>query len=153
MSKLRVLIVAAVACLAVGSVAVAAAKPHHHHKPKKVKVKTKVNLTYHVGQVPGTYDPYNPYNPYDPNGQNASFTGKVKAKKGCARRRKITVSRLGDTSSAKDGQFSFAVNAATAQPGNYRIRVKGKKFTKGHGKHKRIIKCQPESKTLTIVSS
>jgi hypothetical protein len=152
MSKLRVLIIAAVACLAVGSVAVAAAKPHHHHKPKKVKVKTKVNMTYNKGQEPGTYNPYSPYDPYDPNGRNASFTGKVKAKKGCARRRSITVSRLGHTSSTKDGQFSFAVNGTAAEPGNYRIRVKGKKFKRGHGKHKRIIKCKPESKTLTLVA-
>ena len=76
----------------------------------------------------------------------------MKAKKGCARRRSVTVSRLGHTSSAKDGQFSFAVNAAAAETGNYRIRVKGKRFKKGHGKHKRTIKCKPTSKTLTIVS-
>ncbi len=152
MSKLRLLVVAMVACLAVGSVAVAAAKPHHNHKPKKIKVKTKVNLNYTPGSAPTTFDPYNPYSPYDPDGQNASFNGKVKAKKGCARRRSVTVSRLGQTSSDRDGQFGYAVNGAAAEPGNYRIRVKGKKFTRGSGKHKRIIKCKPASKTLTIVS-
>lgn len=152
MRKLRVLGVALVACLAVGSVAVAVAKPHHH-KPKKIKVTTKVNLTYTKGTAPTTFDPYSPYSPYDPNGQNASFSGKVKAKKGCARRRSVTVSRLGKTSSDSGGQFSFAVNGAAAEPGNYRVRVKGKKFKRGHGKHKRIIKCKPESKTLTIVQN
>ena len=150
MSKLRLLVVAMVACLTVGSVAVAAAKPKD--KPKKIKVNTKVNLNYTNGSAPTTFDPYNPYTPYDPNGQNASFNGKVKAKKGCARRRSVTVSRLGQTSSDRDGQFSFAVNGAAAEPGNYRIRVKGKKFVRGKGKRERIIKCKPESKTLTIVS-
>src|SRR4051812_34797100 len=97
MRKVFVLVGAALTCLAIGFIAVAAAKPHHHHhhKPHKVKVKTKVNFTYTAGHAPGTYDPYHPYDPYDPTGQNASFQGKVKAKKGCARRRSITVSRLG----------------------------------------------------------
>lgn len=161
MSKLRLLVVAGFACLAcvaVGSVAVvsvAGAKPHHHHhhKPKKVKVKTKVNFSYAAGQPGGTYDPYHPYDPYDPNGQNASFQGKVKAKKGCARRRSITVSKLGHTSSAKDGQFGFEVSGPSAAAGNYRIHVKGKTMERGHGKHKRKIRCKPVSKTLTIVSA
>ena len=152
MKGLRLLGVAMAACLAVGAVAVAVAKPHHHHHKKKVKVKTRVNLTYH-GAWGRDVDPYNPYGEYDPYGQNASFTGKVKAKKGCARRRSITVSGLGHTSSAKDGQFGFDVAGAAAAPGNYRIHVKGKKFKRGHRKHKRNIKCKPESKTLTIVSA
>jgi hypothetical protein len=140
--------------VAVGSVAVAAGKSHHHHhKPTKVKVSTRVNLTYHVGQGAGVYDPYHPYDPYDPYGQNASFTGKVKAQKGCARRRSVTVSRLGHTSSDKDGQFAFDVAGASSPSGNYRIHVQGKSFKRGHGKHKRIIKCKPASKTLTIVSA
>ena len=152
MTKLRLCVMAVVALVAVGSVAVAVAKPHHHHH-KKIKVKTKVNLTYHQGTEPSVYDPYNPYNPYDPYGQNATFTGKVKAEKGCARRRSITVSRLGHTSSSRDGQFAFNVSSANAAAGNYRIKVQGKTMERGHGKHKRKIRCKPTSKTLTIVSN
>ena len=153
MSKLRFVVLALAACVAVGSVAVAVAKPHHHHKPHKVKVKTKVNFVYTAGHAPTTYDPYHPYDPYDPTGQNASFQGKVKAKKGCARRRSITVSRLGHTSSARDGQFGFDVDGPAAQTGNYRIHVKGKTMKRGHGKHKRKIRCKPQSKTLTLQST
>ena len=93
MSRLRVVVLALVACFAVGSVAVAVAKPGDDKKPKIKKIKTKVNANYQAGQAPSTYNPYQPYNPYDPDGTNATFTGKVKAKKDCDRRRKVTISR------------------------------------------------------------
>ncbi len=155
MSKLRFLVLALVACVAVGSVAVAAAKPHHHHhhhKPKKIKVHTRVNLTYTAGHAPTPFDPYHPYDPYDPTSANAQFSGKVKARKGCARRRSITVSNLGHTSSDRDGLFGYTVDGPAAATGNYRIHVKGKTMRRGHGKHKRKIRCKPTSKTLQIVS-
>lgn len=151
MRKLRVLSMALVACLAVGSVGVAVAQSEKG-KPKKVKVKTKVNVGYTPGKPPTTYDPYQPYNPYDPDGTNAVISGKVKAKKGCARRRSVTVSRLGQTSSTRDGQFSFTIQGNSATPGNYRVRVKGKKFTKGGGQRKKKIKCKPTTKTLVLAN-
>jgi ABC-type oligopeptide transport system substrate-binding subunit len=155
MSKLRFVVLALVACVAVGSVAIAVAKPHHHHHHhhKVKKVKTRVGIAYANGQAPTTYNPYQPYDPYNPNGTNATFSGKVKANKGCDRRRKVTVTRVGETSSSKDGQFSFTYQGANAPAGNYRVKVTGKSFTRGHGKHKRKFKCKPTTKTLTIVSS
>jgi hypothetical protein len=156
MSKLRFVVLALVACFAAGSVAAAAAKPHHHHhhhKPKKIRVNTKVNFTYVAGHAPGTYDPYQPYNPYDPNGQNATFQGQLKAKKGCARRRSITTSSLGHTSSGRDGTFAYTVNGPNAADGSYRVHVKGKTFMRGHGKHKRKIRCKPATDTLTLQST
>ncbi len=125
----------------------------HHHKPKKIKVHTRVKFTYTAGQSPTPFDPYHPYSPYSPYGENASFTGKVKAKKGCNRRRSVTVSSLGHTSSEKDGTFGYAVGGPAAANGDYRVHVKGKTRRKGHGKHKRKIRCKPVSKTLTIVSA
>jgi hypothetical protein len=157
MMKLRFLIVAAVACFSVGAVSAAVAKPHHHHhhhhKPKKLKVRTKVNFTYTAGQAPTTFDPYHPYDPYDPYGQNASFQGKLKAKKGCARRRSITTGALGHTSSAKDGTFGYTVDGPAAADGRYRLHVKGKTFMRGHGKHKRKIRCKPAFYTLMLQSA
>ena len=157
MKKLCLGVVASVAFLLVGAVAVAVAKPHHHHhhhhKPKKIKVKTKVNFTYTAGHAPGTFDPYQPYNPYDPNGQNATFQGQLKAKKGCARRRSITTSSLGHTSSGRDGTFAYTVNGPNAADGSYRVHVKGKTFMRGHGKHKRKIRCKPATDTLTLQST
>jgi hypothetical protein len=156
MNKLRFVVLALVACFAAGSVATAVARPHHHHhhhhKPKKVKVHTKVKLTYTPGHSPTTFDPYHPYSPYDPSSQNATFQGTVTAKKGCARRRSVTVSNLGHTSSGRDGTFGYTVNGPAAANGQYNIHVKGKTFMRGHGKHKRKIRCKPVSKTLTIVS-
>lgn len=152
MSKLRVLVMALVACVAVGSVTVAAAKPGHH-KVKVKKIKTKVNVGYQPGQAPTTFDPYNPYNPYDPDGTNATFSGKVKAKKDCDRRRKVTISRLGQTSTSKDGQFSFTFPGNSATPGNYRVRVKGKRYSRGGGRHKKKFKCKPTEKTITIIAA
>jgi hypothetical protein len=155
MSKLRLVVLALAAGIAVGSVAVAGAKPHHqqnHHKPKKIKVPTKVNFTYTAGHSPTSFDPYHPYDPYDPTSANAQFNGQVKAKKGCASRRIITVSSLGHTCSARDGTFSYAVNGTAAANGDYRVHVKGKTMERGHGKHKRKIRCKPVSKTLTLVA-
>lgn len=138
---------------AVASISVAVAMPHHHHKPTKIKVHTKVDLTYIAGHAPGTNDPYHPYEPYDPYGQNASFQGKLKAKKGCARRRSISAGALGHTSSAKDGTFSYTVNGPNAADGKYRVHVKGKTYMRGHGKHKRQIRCKPATYTLTLQST
>lgn len=150
MSKLRVMVMALVACFAVGSVAVAVAKPDD--KPKVKKIKTKVNVNYQAGQTPGTFDPYQPYNPYDPNGRNAAFTGKVKAKKDCDRRRKVTISSLGQTSTSKDGQFTFTFPGTTAAPGKYNVRVKGKRYTRGSGENKKKFKCKPKEKTVILAA-
>ena len=153
MSKLRVVVLALVACFAVGSVAVAVAKPGDDKKPKIKKIKTKVNANYQAGQAPSVYDPSQPYNPYDPDGTNATFSGKVKAKKDCDRRRKVTISRLGQTSTSKDGQFSFTFPANAATPGNYKVRVKGKRYKRGNGENKKKFKCKPTEKTITIVAA
>ena len=153
MSKLRVLVMALVACVAVGSVTVAVAKPGDDKKPKIKKIKTKVKITYQAGQGPGTYNPYQPYDPYDPNGTNATFTGKVKAKKDCDRRRKVTVSGLGRTSTSKDGQFSFTFPGSSATPGNYKVRVKGKRYSRGNGDRKKKFKCKPTEKTIPIIAA
>ena len=65
MIKLRFVVLALTAFVAVGAVAMAAAKPHHHHHHhhKVKKIKTRIGVTYTKGQAPTTYDPYNPYNP------------------------------------------------------------------------------------------
>jgi hypothetical protein len=153
MTKLRVLVMALVACFAVGSVAVAVAKPDDNKKPKIKKIKTKVKVNYQAGQAPSTYNPYAPYDPYDPDGTNASFTGKVKAKKDCDRRRKVSISGLGQTSTSKDGQYSFTLPTNAASPGNYKVRVKGKRYSRGSGDRKKKFKCKPTEKTLTIVAA
>jgi hypothetical protein len=148
------MVVALVACFAVGSVAVAVAQPDASHKKTKIKkIKTKVKVSYQAGQAPSTYNPYQPYDPYDPDGTNATFSGKVKAKKDCDRRRKVTISRLGQTSTSRDGQFSFTFPGNSATPGNYKVRVAGKRYSKGQGRHKKKFKCKPTEKTITIVAA
>jgi hypothetical protein len=154
MSKLRFLVLALVACVAVGSVAIASAKPHHHHHHhhhhKTKTIKTRVNINYAKGQAATPFDPYNPYSPYNPDGTNATFTGKVKGNEGCDRRRKVTVKQLGQTSSSKDGQYSFTYKGANAPAGTYRVKVASKSFERGHGKHKRKFKCLSATTSLNL---
>ncbi len=71
----------------------------------------------------------------------------MKAKKDCDRRRKVTISGLGKTSTSKDGQFSFTFPGNSAAPGNYKVRVKGKRYSRGGGENKKKFKCKPTEKT------
>jgi hypothetical protein len=109
---------ALIACLVAGSVTMAVAKP------QTKKVNTTVTLTY---TLTGTA----PYN-------QSVFSGKVKAKKGCKKKREITVRNtgtqavVGTTTSANNGSYSISLpNAAPA--GTYQAEAAKKKRKKGNG--------------------
>jgi hypothetical protein len=109
---------ALIACLVAGSVTTAVGKPGVK------KVKTTLTLTYAKTGTP-------PYN-------QSVFSGKVKAKEGCKKKREITVRNtgtsavVGTTTSAINGSFSISLpNAAPA--GTYQAKAAKKKRKKGNG--------------------
>jgi hypothetical protein len=130
MRKLSSLLVAAlVATLAFGLLAANAAE--------KTKVKTKVTIKYNAGSGAPYYE-------------NASFSGKVKAKKGCKKKRKVTVKEeggatVGTDKSNNNGRYEVA--AGSFNQGDFFAKVKKKKIEK---KNKTIVCKKAKSKTITI---
>lgn len=121
MKRVSIIVLALVACLAVGSIGVATASSG----------KTKVSLSYSVGTTP-------------PYGQ-ASFNGKVRASRSCKKSRKVTVIRVGKPTirvgkakTGKQGKFTISAGSGAAK-GTYRAKVKRK------GKCK-----QAKSKKVTV---
>jgi hypothetical protein len=129
MRKLSVLVFALVACIAVGAVTMATAK---------TKVKTKVSVNFS-----GTTSGGGIYTPVTFKGD---FSGKVKGKKGCKKRRKVTISPgIGSMKSNSNGQYDIPLTAKPAA-GNYTVKVKKKKI-RTHGK--KII-CKKAKATVKV---
>lgn len=126
MKKLTSVVIAIVACLAIGSIAVAVAKPGGGTK----QVATKVTLSFK--------DAGN-----DPYGQD-KFDGKVQAKKGCAAGRKVSVDGAGKATSAADG--SYSIPASSAVSGQYQAEVKKATIKDGS---KKTVCAAAKSKTIT----
>jgi hypothetical protein len=132
MKKRSILITALIAVLALSAVTAFAAPP--------TKVNTKVSLSFSGAGS----DPYDPYG-------EAKFTGKVKAKKGCKKGRKVVVrngngASVGGTKSAANGSFSVAVPSNFA-PGSYQATAKKKKLKKGSKK----ITCKRGTSNTVVV--
>jgi ABC-type glycerol-3-phosphate transport system substrate-binding protein len=126
MNKRFAIVLALVACLAVGSISMATAKP------KVKKVKTTVTLAYANTGAP-------PYN-------QSVFSGKVKAKKGCKKNRKVSIPNVGQTKSDSKGNYSIALSTAAA-PGTDQATAKKKKITKNGTK---IVCKKGKSNTVTV---
>jgi hypothetical protein len=130
MRKLALLLVAAlVATVAFGLVAATAAE--------KTKVKTKVTIKYDSGSGAPYYE-------------NASFSGKVKAKKGCKKNRKVKVKQVGGTTVGTDktnNNGRYEVSAGSFNEGSFFAKAKKKKI---HKNNKTIVCKKGKSKTITI---
>ncbi len=100
------------------------------HSQKATHVQTKVKIAY---QAPG--------NEYTPD---TGFTGKVKAKKGCASKRTVKLSKYGKTKTSKTGTYAFGVSGTGAAAGEYKVKVKSKTIAGGD------IVCDPISATITV---
>ena len=118
-------VLALVACLALGSVSMSIGAPDK-------KVKTKVTLDYTERGNP----------PYD----ESAFSGKVKAKKGCKKNRKIKIPGVGDTKSNSSGAYSISLNKG-ADPGTYQATAKKKKIKKNG---KKIVCKKGKSNKVTV---
>jgi hypothetical protein len=120
---------AALAALATGSLGLTAAgaKPH-----KATHVGTKVKIAYSAPA--GEYSP------------DTGFTGKVKAKKGCASKRTVKLSKYGKTKTSKTGTFAFGVSGDGAAPGKYKVKVLESKISKGG----EDFICDPVQAKLTV---
>jgi hypothetical protein len=84
-------------------------------KPGEKKHRTKDTLDY---TKTGTA-------PYD----QSEFSGKVKAKKGCKKNRKVSIPGVGSTKSSSSGRYSISLNRAAAA-GTYQATAKKKKIDK-----------------------
>jgi hypothetical protein len=130
MRKLALLLAAAlVATVAFGLVAATAAE--------KTKVKTKVTIKYDSGSGAPYYE-------------NASFSGKVKAKKGCKKNRQVKVKQVGGATvgtdkSNKNGKYE--VSAGSFNEGSFFAKAKKKVIEKNN---KTIVCKKGKSKTITI---
>jgi hypothetical protein len=146
MKKLVVLVLALVACVAVGAVTVASAKP----KPV-VKVNTTIkNLAFTGSFSGGTYNPSVP-GYYTPVVFNGKFSGKLKAAKRCKKHRKIKITGpsglLGKTNSAGSGAFDLSfTNSTGVTPGEYTVKVKKKTINR----KKQTIICKKTAKSITL---
>jgi hypothetical protein len=133
MKRLSLIVVALIACVAVGSVAVVTAKPSHTKK-----VKSKISLKYKQSGDP-------------PYSESATFKGKVKGKKGgrkvCKKHRKVKVRPgIGKVKTNKKGKYSISLNAKPPS-GSYTAKVKKKKV---HKHHKKIVCKKKTSKPVTV---
>ena len=126
MKKRFAIVMALVACLGVGSVSLAVGKPGVK------KVKTNITLNYTKKGNP----------PYD----QSEFSGKVKAKNGCKKNRKVKIPSIGITKSSSDGSYSVSLNKA-APSGTYQAPAKKKKIKK-HGK--KIVCKKAKSNTVKV---
>lgn len=129
MSRVSVLVIALLAMLVASTMTATAAK--------RANVKTTSSLKY--TPAPNEYD-------------FAIFSGKVKAKKGCAADRKVTVSAKGGPKAGTvktDSRGRFEVTAGSeAQPGRYVAKVK-KTTLKNRGK---TVSCRSGKSKLVNVS-
>lgn len=132
MKKPILIVTALVACLVLGSISMAAAKGGG-----KIEVSSKISLTY----VDPTTDPY---------GQSApGFSGKVRAKKGCAEKRRVKIKGVGKTKTSKKGTYSIPKNSVPA--GTYKAKLSEKTIEKGKGEDQQTIVCKAsESKSITL---
>jgi hypothetical protein len=126
MNKRFAIVMALIACLALGSVSMAVGNQGVK------KVKTKVTLNYTKKGNP-------PYN-------QSEFSGKVKAKKGCKKNRKVSISGIGKTKSANNGSYSISLSSA-APSGTYQAVAKKKKIKKNG---KKIVCKKGKSNTVTV---
>ena len=124
MNRRFAIVMALVACLALGSVTMAVGA-------STVKVKTKVTLTFAKTGTP-------PYN-------QSVFSGKVKAKKGCKKNRKVSIPNVGKTKSDGSGNYSISTGAVPA--GTYQATAKKKKIKKNGTT---IICKKGKSNTVTV---
>lgn len=135
MKRLSLIALALVACLAIGSVTMAVAG-----QSQAKKVKTKVTLSY----TPSQTGPY---------GEQASFNGKVKAKKVCRKGRKVSVKNVGTgaivgkTKTNKKGKYSISAGSGAA-PGTYQAKVKKKTKKKKNGT--KIVCKRAKSNKVTV---
>lgn len=120
-SKLALTALGVVACVAPAASA---------HSQKATHVGTKVKIAY---QAPG--------NEYTPD---TGFTGKVKAKQGCAAKRTVKLSKYGKTKTSKRGAYAFGVSSTGAEAGTYKVKVLEKAIDGGD------IVCDPVKASLTI---
>jgi hypothetical protein len=138
MRKLPVIVSTLAICVAVGVVTMASAA-------KTPKVTSRVSLDF-SGKFSGGAPTGNPYTPYTPITFRGEFSGKVKGKKGCKKRRKVTISRgIGSTKSNRNGAFMIRLDAVPPS-GKYTAKVKRKKITKGGKK----ITCRKAKDTIDI---
>jgi hypothetical protein len=100
------------------------------HPAKTAHVSTKVKIAY---QPPG--------NEYSPD---SGFTGKVKARKGCASKRTVKLSHYGKTKTSKKGAFAFGVGQSGADPGTYKVKVLSKTISGGD------IACDSVKASITV---
>jgi hypothetical protein len=110
--------------------AVAASSGMAAHAHKATHVPSKVKIAY---QAPG--------NEYSPD---TGFTGKVKAKQGCASKRTVKLSHYGKTKTAKTGLFAFGVGASGAEAGTYKVKVLSRTISGGD------IVCDAVKATITV---
>jgi hypothetical protein len=126
MNRRFAIVTALIACLALGSVSMAVGAPGVK------KVKTKVTLDYTKSGNP----------PYD----QSEFSGKVKAKKGCKKNRKVIIPDVGSTKSSSSGSYSISLNRA-APGGTYQAKAKKKKLSKNG---KKIVCKKGKSNTVNV---
>jgi len=112
--KVLVVVMALVACLAVGFVTEAAAKK------KKIKVRTSVTLTVTTSHTGG---------PYGPSSAQGTFSGTVSARKKCQKGRRVTILKngvaIGSTFSSGTGGYQAVFSGAGS--GSYQAQVAKKK--------------------------
>jgi len=125
--RLIVVALALAVCIAVGTTALAA------KGGGTTNVKTKVALKYQQGGNP-------PYN------EAARFSGKVKAKKGCKKGRKVKIANVGKTKTDQRGKYEIPIKGAGA-PGTSKAKVKKKTIRKNGEK---IVCKKGKSNTITV---
>ena len=126
MNRRFAIVTALIACLALGSVSMAVGAQGVK------KVKTKVTLDY-TKSGSGQYS-------------QSVFDGKVKAKKGCKKNRKVNIPGVGSTKSSNNGSYSISLNRA-AQNGTYQATAKKKKIKKNG---KKIVCKKGKSNTVNV---
>ena len=116
--KVLVIVMALIACLAIGFATEAAAK-----KKKKIKVASSVSLQVTTTSTSG---------PYAPNTVPGTFSGAVTAKKGCAKGRSVTVLKNGNSLGTiiTNNNGNYLATLGQAGSGSYQASVAKKKFKK-----------------------
>ena len=124
MKKSALVALALCLCLIGGSVATSTAAT-------TVVAKTKVKVKFSKGTPPYS---------------ESTFNGKVKGKKPCRAKRKVSIKGVGKAKTNKKGGFTIATSNAIP-PGKYVAKVKKKKAKKGA----KVYKCKKgKSKPITV---
>jgi hypothetical protein len=112
--KVLVIVMALVACLAIGFATEAAAKK------KKIKVASAVSLTVSTTRTTG---------PYAPSTASGSFSGAVTARKKCQKGRRVTILKNGVAigSTFTSGTGGYGTTLPGAGSGTYQAQVAKKK--------------------------